>query len=320
MSLNTQTLPRLYYPFEDLISPYAAQLEAETKKWIYNDYAFLPEEIKKKYDHTNAGYLMARFYPLATFEQLIPLARFSLWGLTFDDFYEHQGSQQIRVLRKRVMDILQGAAPLPSENDLFPQLATMRDELSKLMPPNWMARFTISMDKYIEGMELEAPYKATLQFPPLQEYMAIREKSVDVYPLIDFVELVTTHALPDEVVNHPIMQKIAALTCRMIAWCNDYFSVQKEQGRDIMNIILVAQHEYNLSLEDAYAAAVRIHEQDLEAYLQLIAALPDFGSYNEQVQQFIYYNGLMIQGHKSWYEIDTRRYGKGGHPEADRFK
>ncbi|CAL1517480.1 terpene synthase family protein [Chitinophaga sp. MM2321] len=314
MTTIISSVPGLKYPFPDLKNEHADRIEAATKTWLQNDYGSLPYDFqtkqkKYKYWETNVGHMGARMYPVAGYTQLIPIARFLLWGLSNDDYYEDCTMSQLQALRERAVAILKGYPLQADDNELFHQLHKQRNEMMALMPAWWMARYTLSIDRGFEGMQLEAPYKATLQYPSVADYMAIREKAVLVYPLIDLVELQIGTALPDDIFYHPHIQRINALVCRILAWCNDYFSVRKERGKDVMNLILVIENEEKLSLEDAYRKAIAIHDQDVAEFIRLRDNLPaDFGNFKPAVDRFIHHLGLLISGHKSWYEKDTLRY------------
>ncbi|NSL85813.1 hypothetical protein ECE50_003155 [Chitinophaga sp. Mgbs1] len=312
--------PGLKYPFPDTISSHAPWLEEQTRSWLNELYPSLPKDIKEKYRHTATGYLTARFFPFATAERLVPLAQSSLWGLAFDDFYEYSQPDAYTALSQRLTSIIRGDShPLTSENEFFYQMYVMAEDFRKYMPHYWMERFARSMAIYFEGMSAEAPYKAALQVPTLTQYVNIRWRSVDVLQMIDGLEVATEMPLPDEVRHHPQMEQIAQLTCRIIAWANDYFSIGKEESRDVMNLILVLQYQYQLSRDEAIAAAVKFHDEDVNTYLDCCKRLPHFGAYHQAVQQFIRYNNYMIAGHWRWYLTDTKRYQPGGAP-TDQFK
>jgi len=309
----------LQYPFEDALSPFAEAVEQHTHSWLYAGYKLIPTEIKKRYAHTKTGYLTARFFPMASYERLIPLSMSSLWGLAFDDFYEHATPQAFAWLKQRIGAIIRGGDPLASENEFFHEMKVMADGFRTFMPAFWIERFARSMETYIEGMSEESVYKSSLSFPTLEAYMDIRWKSVDVLQMIDGLEVATEMPLPDEVRHNPLIEEITKLTCRIIAWCNDYFSYQKEAGRDVMNLVLILQHETGCSIRDAVYKAVKIHDQDVCRYLELKSSLPDFGRWQPAVRKFLEYNELMIAGHWRWYITDTARYQPGGSPGKDFF-
>ncbi|MET3876434.1 hypothetical protein [Chitinophaga sp. OAE865] len=312
--------PLLRYPFDDSISTYADEMEQMTREWLQNDYSFLPPEVRTRYAKTKTGYLTARFFPHASKERLVALSMCSLWGLAFDDYYEHADLKTYDILRKKIGAIIRGEAVAGKDtNAFYRQMAIIAKKFRSWMPEHWMHRFAHSMEKYIDGMIEESVYKREQLFPTPKEYENIRWKSVDVLQMIDGVEVATELPLSDLVRHHPHMEAIAVLVCRIIAWCNDYFSVQKETGRDVMNLILVLQYAYKQSRADAVSKLLLQHDVDLGKYRQLTATLPDFGREQAAVTKFIEYNNLMIAGHWRWYITDTLRYKSGGSPAIDAF-
>ncbi|NLR67881.1 hypothetical protein HGH92_26490 [Chitinophaga varians] len=310
---------QLSYPFNDELNRHAVECETMTQQWIETIYAFLPPNVREKYSKTKTGLLTARFFPRASLERLTPMVRSSLWGLAWDDYNEYSNEALLLNLKQKVVDVLSGV-PLLKYDELFSELRLMYFELSSIMPEYWMKRFCRSMAGYLDGMIEESRYKKRMEFPSLDDYIRIRTRSVDVYPLIDFVEVVTEQPLPDFVRHSPEMEVIAYYICRIIAWANDFFSAPKERGRDVMNMVLVLMHHNGVSWEDAYKELLNIHAADVKKYQQLKEDLPSFGDNNRAVKNFLVNCDLLIAGHKIWYEIDTLRYKSGGSPEPGVFQ
>nr|WP_295870302.1 terpene synthase family protein [uncultured Chitinophaga sp.] len=306
------------YPFADAINLHAAWLENLTRHWLQVTYPSLPPDIKEKYYHTATGYITARFFPFASKDRLVPLGRSSLWGLAFDDYYEYATPEVYHHLARRLSAIICGEDNARTmENEFFHQMQIMASEFRTFMPEYWMQRFSSSMRRYIEAMAEESVYKQAMAFPTLEDYIAIRWRAVDVLQMVDGLEVATEEPLPDIVRHHPHIENIVYLTCRIISWANDYFSIGKEQGLDVMNLILVLKYNERLSLEEAKCRALEIHDADVTEYLACCQNLPDFGRYNAAVEKFLHYNHYMIAGHARWYTVDTKRYQPGGHPLHD---
>src|SRR5690606_13656479 len=89
------------------------------------------------------------------------------------------------------------------------------------------------------------------------------------------------------------------------------------RDNDTINLVLVLQHEHDLSLEDAYAAAMQVHDRDLREFLSLQQALPDFGIHQNAVARYVGDMGLFLQGQKTWYEAHTTRYQPGGYVASE---
>lgn len=146
------------------------------------------------------------------------------------------------------------------------------------------------------------------------------QKTIGVQAYLDLIEIQLDYSLPNEVMKSDYMKELYRLTARIFGWCNDFHSVLKDVGREPLNLVLVLQNEFQISLEDANAMAIKLHDEDVQALCNLQADMPDFGNHHQQVQLFVYYLGVMIHGQNEWYLHDTLRYKKGGHPEIDSFK
>ncbi|WP_199186412.1 terpene synthase family protein, partial [Pseudoxanthomonas sp. KAs_5_3] len=84
-----------------------------------------------------------------------------------------------------------------------------------------------------------------------------------VQAYLDLIEMQLDNILPDEVMYSDYMQELYRLAARVFAWCNDFYSLLKDVGREPLNLVLVLQHKYDLSLEDANAQALIIHDNDV---------------------------------------------------------
>jgi hypothetical protein len=318
---NTSSLPLPVYSFPSLISSWAPAIHADTDKWIEQDFYFLPDKMRYKYRLSNFGKISARCLPcMPTYEHLQVAAKFMLWGTIFDDYFEFMSREELCRLHDRAISILQGAAPRPEETPLFAILVDIRNELIRLMPGYWLQRFAANVAIWIASMQEEVPYKGVMLFPSLADFMMLREKTIGVQAYLDLIEMQLDYSLPDEVMKSDYMKELYRLTARIFGWCNDFHSILKDIGREPLNLVLVLQNEYNISLEEANAMAMTIHDEDVLLLCDLQANMPGFGIHHQQAQLFVYYLGVMIHGQNEWYLHDTLRYKKGGHPEKDSFK
>jgi hypothetical protein len=311
---STDYLPKGYYPWPDIINPHVVQMGKDMDSWIDNDYTFLTEKQREKYKKMRLHACTARTAPHASYEQVIPCNRFLLFHVVMDDQLEHFSPAENEQLRERLTAILRGDDPRPDENALYHQMALLRDEHKAYMPAEWMERYAESFYRTFRyGIEVETPYKAATSPPPLVLFKAIREYSVLMYSYLDWAEIQTGFTLPNHLAEHPIIQRFRALTSRVIAWQNDFHSLQKEMAKqtEVFNLILVLQHEYNISLEEACAEAKRIHDEDVAEFIALHKTFQGFGVYQEQVDRYVFHLGLMMQGVNSFY-METERYLPGG--------
>lgn len=306
----------LQYPFEPATNRHALYMEEKISGWVNRYYAFLPEKVKKKYTQTGMGHAGGCMFPRANKAQLTAICRFYIWAFTIDDTFEFATVEEIEVIRNKAMAILRGSM-MVQRDELYEQLPVLRQELVSMGSELWVERFCHSLNVYFDGLKAEIPYRKSLQFPSFGEFVNIREKAVNVYPLVDFAEVITGFVLPDEIRQHPSIRRLSQLTCHILSWANDYFSAHLEKGSDVLNLVLMLEHHRQYSMGEAYAEAIRIHDRDVAEFAALRASLPDFGVYAEAVIEFVENLELMISGYMHWTLQLTERYKKGGHPSRE---
>lgn len=306
---TTAVLAQFAYPFRKMVSPFADELDQQVNKWL-SQYDCLNSHQKAKLRRGRFGNLAAHFFPLATFQQLIFMARWNLAFFAFDDTYGPLPLDELKVVCKRATAILQGDPVREDDNEIFRQIGILRQELLAYATPSWMEQFIHSMQLFFEGMQIDTKYsyQEKVNYPTIAEYIEIREKIVATYPLLDMVEMEINCILPRQIIADPFIHRIRQLACRLVSWSNDVYSLDKElKDHEAMNLVLVIQHEEKCSLEEAIERAVLIHDEDLCEFVDLLAALPHYGKYNREVREYVRAVGLLLQGHILWYN-HTKRY------------
>ncbi|WP_126245647.1 terpene synthase family protein [Chitinophaga rhizosphaerae] len=309
----------LQYSFTHRLNPNAEAMEALLRTWIETDYNWLPDKMKFKYGKTGMGHCGGCIFPHASMAQLTAVCRFFIWAFTVDDIHERSEPSEIERIRKIAMEALRYGNFISGE-DIFASLPQMREELLAIGSPLWLDRFCDSIDMYFDGLKQEVGYRVPKIFPEFKTFVDIRMKAVNVYPMIHLAEAITGTVLPEIVVKHPVIDRIEQLTCRILAWSNDYFSAHLEKDKDVLNLVLMIEHESGCSLSEAYVRALAIHDADVDEFLQLKQQLPEAGMFNEALWQYVENLQLMISGYLHWTLQLTERYKKGGHPSEDLAK
>ncbi|MDR6403531.1 MULTISPECIES: terpene synthase family protein [Chryseobacterium] len=308
-----QPYPLIFkYPWPDLVNPHFDQLKEDLEGWLDTDFTFLSPKTRETYKQMGLHGATARMLAIApTYEHARACNRFMIWITTFDDYCGLCTVDELDQAHKRIIGILKGDMPDINAHPHDKIMAIIRDEYLAVTSPEWLEVFTYFMDRYmVYGMRAEAPYKTTGVFPPRAYFMIFREYSIAMYAYEPWAELGLGFVLPKHISAHPVIQRIQALTARIMSWQNDVYSVKKEIMRkgEVINLVLIIQHEQNISLDEAIQEVVRIHDADVAEFVALHASLPDFGDWHESVDKYVLYQGMMIQGLNSWYLKDTLRY------------
>jgi len=307
----------LRYPFGYATNPAAGEMEEIIASWISTHYSFLPEKVKKKYLGTGMGHCAGCTYPKASLEQLKIVGQFFIWAFTVDDIYEHSSLDEIQEVERIAMLGFRDGRFVSSE-PLYAQLRSLRENLVSIGGEKWLqGRFCHSLELYFKGIKDAIGYRLTNEFPPMEDFYAIRINDVNVWPMINFAEIITGAPIADEVMDHPALRRLALLTSRILAWANDYFSAHQEDGNEVFNLALIIKHYSGCSVDEANAALIRIHNNDVMELESIIDQLPDFGSHNTAVMAYVSNLRLMIAGYLYWTLQLTARYKAGGHPSVD---
>ncbi|MGE2817977.1 terpene synthase family protein [Mycobacterium heidelbergense] len=317
-------MPLPVYPFPDHPSPFEERITEDLNKWLDNDYRFLTEEARNQYKRHDFGFATARSFPyLTSYQYLLPITRYTAWGTIFDDHFEYLSFDEKDNLREQVVSALRsGRIPEgPEANYLIP-LIGMRDELLAFeLPSWWFDRFVDSLNWFIRGIQDEDCYKTNNRIPPVEHLKLIREYSIGMYPWIELIALEQGCVLPSRILEHPVIRHLKKLVANMVAYQNDFVSLPKELTRgdgEVMNLVLAVQQDRIIGLEEAYMAALDIHNADLNAFLTLQSNLPDFGEHQRDAEVYARYLAQLVKGCADWEGKTAFRYSQGGYVEPPR--
>lgn len=308
-------LPLDYYPWPNLINSNVEQMGIDMDNWIDKDYIYLSEKSRAKYKRMKLHYSTARMCPTASYERMVFCNRFMLYYVVLDDQLEFLTLEEINPMLERMIEILKGVPPKPEENALYHHVGLLREEALAIMPPVWLERFTEGLYRcFTYGIQAETPYKVSKSVPPLDYFMVFREYSVNMLPYLYWADIEVDFVLPKLIEENPVIQRLRALTDRIIAWQNDIHSLAKELVMDTekLNLVIVLQHTRNLSLEEALTETMHIHDEDLSEFVALHENLPNFGIHQQKVYDYVKVMGMMIQGVNTFYIKDTARYSPDG--------
>ncbi|WPO89275.1 terpene synthase family protein [Chryseobacterium sp. HR92] len=315
--MKQQDIPILQYPWPYEVGPFSQLFYEEQNHWIDTDYQFMSEGTRNEYKKHGLVEAASYMFPAAmTKEQIRPIARFMVWLTLYNDYYEVCPTHKLVGIRDYIIDIMMGASPKANDIGLIRQVALTRQEFIPYVNDTWFQRWAKNFYNYTTyGIMEEASYKLKREFPSLSNLLLIREYSIFMYPYGDPVEPSINYILPDHISEHPIIKRLKMLMCRIMAIQNDFASVEKESVIDteVFNIILVIKNQYKVSLEEAIAEAMHIHDSYVVEFVELEKNLPDFGSHQKNMGRFVHNMALMISGLGEWYHKgNSTRYKNPG--------
>ncbi|KAF3910876.1 hypothetical protein ABW20_dc0106839 [Dactylellina cionopaga] len=314
-------LPRPQYPFPDLISPHLDALFSEYCQWIDQDCQFESQRARDMHKQHRLSDLTARSFPWMTLEELRPVARFTTCMAIFDDYMDTASQEEIEAVKKRVFALFTGLEDKEPEAGFYRQVYLVRQEtIACGMPAHLYQEFIDSILGLMTGYGEEKQYNVGGTPPPMAVYHAIRLKSAGGICYAKYLCMQKNYRnLPDSVLNHPNILRMHSLLGLLVGYHNDFISLPKElaRGGDVLNIVMVVQHEFQLGLDEACAKALEIHDEALDEFIRLQNTLPDFGEWQHTAQEYANDLGVLVQGTYSWHTQSSGRYAVGAYVEPE---
>ncbi|KAJ2934699.1 hypothetical protein H1R20_g2413, partial [Candolleomyces eurysporus] len=113
-------------------------------------------------------------------------------------------------------------------------------------------RFIQNMDLFFQSVISQTRDRAQGVIPDLESYIIVRRDNSGCKPCFQLTEFAAGIDLPEEVLQHPIIQSLEEATNDLVTWSNDLFSFNVEQSRrDTFNMVSVIMHEKGLGLQEA---------------------------------------------------------------------
>lgn len=277
------TLAQLDYPFLGSLSPYANEIDRHSLDWAHS-FNLIRESDLACADRLHYGLLAAYAYPTAqSIARLQIAADWISWLFLMDDHVDEAGigrdAEQLAQLHNRFVSVLQGDEPKANDWPLTHALAELRDRMFDYADITWLRRFSRHADLYFTANRWEAANRVAALTPTLETYCVARRYTGAVYACFDLIHITDQVSLPFYVLHHPIVEEIAGAANNLICWCNDILSYTKEMRHgDVHNLVLVIQHEQQVSLSDAVTQALIIHNAEIERFTALVNELPRFGA------------------------------------------
>lgn len=315
--MNNIKFPILYCPFDSAaINPHCNAAYQHTLDWM-RSFNFATD--KSAYQSLLVGklhILAARAYPHASFEDMKIITNFIFWNFVIDDQFEDAGiSKQLEILeplRARLVEIMKKDAELTNIDT--PTVRAWKDIMQKLhhhpsATSECVLRFTKNMEDYFQAVCWEALNNSQGTTLNVATFIKIRSFTVAVYPCISLILIANQITFPPEVVKHPIMKRLELATINIIAWANDIFSFDKEtKAGSNLNLVTVLKQEYQISLQEAFDHAAKLHNTEVRLFIELSAHLPSFGSeIDANIDSYLLGLRFWIRANLDW-SVETGRY------------
>jgi hypothetical protein len=310
--------PDIYCPFPPAINPLVEEAQLLTINWMQRFSLVTDQASLERYSRAKPAWLAARTLPTAGLSELSAATDFNTWLFILDDQYfdETTLGRQAHYIQQLTTTLIKGMEnnrhiTLKEGLPIEAALSDVWRRLRQMSTLQWQARFVQRVKEYLQGCVWEAENREHQRVPSLAAYMATRPYSSAVYTCIAMIEPAEKVYLPNTVLQHERVQRMTLLANEISCWANDLFSYEKEQQHgDVHNLVTVLQHEFDLDLQQALSATVRIHDTAVKLFLELEKCLPTFDpATDEQLMRYVSLLKCWVRSNLDWSLLDTQRYG-----------
>ncbi|GLQ94332.1 terpene synthase family protein [Dyella acidisoli] len=226
------------------------------------------------------GLILASCLPGLRGEDLNLAADWTSWIVAFDDQFDGPISGKphlIAQVMENMIDILRGEPGSPPHT-YHPAEKALGDLMARTharMSPTWCERYFEHQARFMSSVSTEMTQRIAARVWSLDEYMAHRNFTIWVLPLIDLVEMAIGYEMSEVVSDSWECATMRRELSFCIAGYNDVYSLPKDIIRnDPHNAILVLARLHNIPREQAMAKLRHLLDQSLARYLAAQAELP----------------------------------------------
>jgi 5-epi-alpha-selinene synthase len=316
-------LPALYCPFPSAVNRHAAAVQDETLAWVRHFQLVRREAAYQRFHAAKFGWLAARAYPRADFDELALVSAWNVWLFMLDDQCDEGGigkdPEQLRILFAGLLDILRRPSVDPAPGSLASSLHDLWRRMSARATAAWRHRFTRDAGDYFTACLWEATNRAEGRTPSVRDYIAQRPLTGGLITDVDLIDLTEHIDLPDDVRAHAVLQRLTSMANNVVCWSNDIISLEKElRHGDVHNLVLAIQHERRCDLREAVDHAATLHDDEVRGFLTLERQIPSWGAaIDRDLARYVSVLRSWMRGNLDWaHETGRYRPPEGAHADT----
>lgn len=281
-------LPKLSCPFPGTVNEHVVTVHRGSVDWVRR-FGLLPnEQSLQLFDAIGIGRLAARTHPDCSPNELQLISDWHAWLFILDDLRDdselNSNPEKLSIMDHRFLDILEGKAPDERDQPLALALHNLRERLCEYLGVRrlsnvWMRRFIRTVKESFEASLWEAANRARGTTPDVESYVRMRPLTGGLSIITGLTEIIEGSHLPHEVREQSVVRHLTDASHNIVCWANDILSLDKELKRgEVNNLVLVLRDAEALTLQQAVDRATKMYEAEVQAFIELEARLPSFGT------------------------------------------
>ncbi|RPD81425.1 terpenoid synthase [Lentinus tigrinus ALCF2SS1-7] len=298
------------WPWPRKINPYYEEVTAESNAWFKTFKAFTPQS-QYAYDKCDFGRLASLSYPDAL------RIGVDLMNLVFiiDEYTDVEPAPVVREMIEVVIDALRNPdKPRPEGEIILGEITRQfwaRGRAIATLEP--AKHFVEAFTDYVNSVVVQAEDRDNDTIRTIDSYLETRRENIGTRPAHLPAELHLS--IPDEAFYHPIIKELEFLCADLVLLDNDIASYNKEQatGDDRHNILTIAMHQFNMSLDSAINWVANHHKEVEMRFLDALERVPSWGpAVDKQVAVYIDQLGTWPRSNYCWAFESGRYFGSKG--------
>ncbi|EIN08519.1 terpenoid synthase [Punctularia strigosozonata HHB-11173 SS5] len=306
---------RLCCPFPIRMSPHVDEVSQASDQWIIgggNITGALADSIRG----VKSGLLAAAAYPDAGPQELRLCADFISWLRQFymDDWTDRMDQNEARDLSRIVMHIMTHPEEPVSGTGYAQLTQDFWLRLSEAAEAGTRKRFIDAVCRFFSAVTQQSKDREAGSIPDLETYILQRRDTGATVTCFALAEYTNHLVLPDEVLEHPILQNLRDSSTDFVDWSNDLLSYNVEQSQgETHNMVCVAMTEGNLDLQSAVNFVGDMCKSAVVRFMKNKALVPSWTpEIDAQVVLYVQCLTDWMSGSLHWSYESERYLGKQG--------
>ncbi|WP_461038470.1 terpene synthase family protein [Streptomyces mayteni] len=181
--------------------------------------------------------LATSYYRAAPYPEMALLARWYVWLLTADDWFDRPAGTAWADFRRALAE------------ELWPPTAAP-------MSPAWRRRFARHLRDCLTGYHWQAGVRLGLRPPPtLAQYVAWRRLSFGALPIFQLIQLVERREFAATLLDAAPVRELTAAASDVMAWTNDVHSLPRDRATGERANLVILVRDHHALPDDATATA-----------------------------------------------------------------
>ncbi|KAJ6490976.1 terpenoid synthase [Mycena sanguinolenta] len=301
-----------HWPFQTKPNP-LQNIVADSAAWVESFGAFSPRA-QIAFNLCKFGIFSSLAYATASPDHFRAACDLMNLFFVFDEKSDEASGQDVAQQAADIMRALRNPTEvMPGESILGAMTRSFWKRTLLVASHSSAQRFIKNFDEYTDAVRQQAVDREIGRIRSISEYLQLRRGTIGVRPSFDFFLL--TDDLPDSVVDHPHIERLARGAIDMTILANDLYSYNVEQSRgdDEHNMVTVAMREKNFNVQQAVDHVGEQYQQLSRAFCEDIKNLPRFPDPVDRLaREYAAGMSLWVYTNIRWSFASQRYFGRDG--------